>query len=794
MLLVGIPNLRAQWTENGILLCTAAGNEYAPEPTSDGSGGAIIAFTDSRDDVGDIYAQRIDAHGNILWAADGVAVCTAAQDQSYPQLVSDGAGGAIITWADERSSSNPDLYAQRVDANGNPLWTADGVPIAVETNSQYLQQIISDGAGGAIIAWADTRGSLTADIYAQRIDSSGTVLWTANGVVICTDPENQNFPELAPDGAGGAIITWQDWRSTSSYDIYAQRINADGNVQWTGNGVAVCTVGNNQQYPKIVADGSGGTIIVWQDHRGGNWDIYAQKLAMWGNALWATDGIAICAVGDGQRFPRITSDGAGGAIITWEDYRDGAYYDIYAQRIDLGGSVLWTAGGIVISAAVNHQSYPRIISDDDGGAIIIWWDYRMGSASDIYTQRVDASGSVLWTANGVPLCTNVTEQENPQLTSDGAGGAIVVWQDNDYLDYSVHAQRIERNGYWGYPAPRITDVRDVPGDEGGYVNLAWDASRLDPWPEEAIARYTIWRAISPTAAAFMIDHGASVLECASEYDPKTEGPVVRAGLLGTESYYWELVSTLTAYYLESYSHVVPTLFDSTATSDEYHYFQVIAHGRTSEVYWISEPDSGYSVDNLSPCPPMALAGEQQHLPEGLLLTWDPNSEPDLDGYAVYRGLTEDFEPDQDNRIASLCDTFAFDGDWRWDSYFYYKVSAIDVHGNESPYAVIGPKEITGEETPDVPLAYFLKQNMPNPFNPSTTIRYGLKEPGYVRLSIYDASGRLVHVLVNEHREAGPHEVVWHGQNSSGRQAASGVYFYKLHAGRFKETKKMILLR
>ncbi len=192
--------------------------------------------------------------------------------------------------------------------------------------------------------------------------------------------------------------------------------------------------------------------------------------------------------------------------------------------------------------------------------------------------------------------------------------------------------------------------------------------------------------------------------------------------------------------------------------------------------------------------PAALAGEQSFVPEGLDITWEPNTEIDLDAYAVYRGLTEDFVPGPGNMLRSECDTFYFDSGWTWDGGYFYKVSAIDIHGNESPHALLRPNDITGGETPKIKLAYYLDQNIPNPFNPTTTIRFGLKRPGFVSLKIYNATGRLVRVLVNEHRPAGFYEAVWDERDGAGRQAASGVYFYKLHTGSFEKTKKMVLLR
>src|SRR6185295_14104037 len=78
---------------------------------------------------GDIYVQRMDGAGNALWGASGIAICVAANLQQLPQIVSDDQGGAIVVWQDDRSDPNGDIYAQRVNSSGAPLWFPGGVPL-----------------------------------------------------------------------------------------------------------------------------------------------------------------------------------------------------------------------------------------------------------------------------------------------------------------------------------------------------------------------------------------------------------------------------------------------------------------------------------------------------------------------------------------------------------------------------------------------------------------------------------------------------------------------------------------
>jgi hypothetical protein len=442
-LIIAAPSVWAYWAQDGVAICTATGDQQYPVIISDGAGGAIITWADNRSGNYDIHAQRVNASGAVQWTTDGLALCTATGDQQYPMIISDGAGGAIVTWYDNRSGDN-DIYVQRVNASGAVQWTTDGLALCTATQNQWYPMIISDDAGGAIITWDDWRSG-TYDVYAQRVNASGVVQWTANGVALCTATGAQDYPKIASDGAGGAIVTWHDTRNfgVSNTDIYAQRVNASGVVQWTANGVALCNASGDQQYPEITSDGADGAIITWQDYRSGsNWDLYALRV----DASGATQWVAIWTVTGDQAQPKITSDGAGGAIVTWIDYRSGNW-DIYAQRVNASGADQWTANGVALCTATGDQYFPKITSDGAGGAIVTWFDFRNWNW-DIYAQRVNASGTVQWTANGVTLCTATGNQQYPQITSDGWGGAIVTWHDSrSGTNKDIYGLRVDANGF-----------------------------------------------------------------------------------------------------------------------------------------------------------------------------------------------------------------------------------------------------------------------------------------------------------------------------------------------------------
>lgn len=442
------------WQINGIPICDAPYEQSCPSIVSDGKGGAIIMWEDTRviSNIFDIYVQRVNKAGNILWTPNGVNICSNPEFQyCVPgiSLVPDSNGGAIAVWQDWRSGAETDIYAQRVDSNGIALWTPDGIPVCTASGYQLYPVGVSDDAGGVIVAWYSGLGG-EGPIYAQRISPDGNCLWTTNGVRISASPavavyEDAYRPlQMARDGFGGVIIAWKDERNGSSnYDVYAQRVNAQGNVLWTPSGVPVCTNNSSQMNIAITGTGNGNAIITWADSRDGDFDIWVQRVNANGNPQWTPDGISVCNDPYQQTMPKIINDAEGGAFIVWiyTNIATERQY-LYAQRIDTTGNPLWDPNGVLIcNTAESCQARHSIISDGAGGAIVslsaspwspITWD--------IYAQRVGAHGDLLWGEAGLTITQVSNHQVNPFATLTTTGDAIIVWFDQRSDGGDIYAQ------------------------------------------------------------------------------------------------------------------------------------------------------------------------------------------------------------------------------------------------------------------------------------------------------------------------------------------------------------------
>lgn len=782
----------ALWPQNGAAVALGPVDQFTPDVTSDGEGGALVAFSeDHPTTVRDIVVQRFDAWGRPLWGANGVLVCAAFGNQENPVVISDGAGGAFVAWEDLRTGDY-DLYVQHVGAQGVPLWTADGVAVVTATSGQFLPRMTRDAAGGVIMTWHDSRSVSNFDIYAQRINSAGVPQWIANGIAVSNDVADEFRPSIISDGAGGAIIAYEQMVSFQ-LDVRAQRITPSGSKGWALNGMPVCSNGFRQDNVGMVSDGASGAILVWRDYRNGQLlpATFAQRITATGVATWTLDGVDVNPVtAAGEEEQQIVSDGANGAIFAWRDSRSGP--EAYVQRINFAGTLVWAGTGVLVSDDPSTIFNPRIAADGIGGAIVSWIDFKYQSNGNLLARGVDANGTPAGPTGGIPVELTPGLKIAGGITSDGAGGAIMTWTDfRNGFNFAAYAQRLDRFGNWGYPAPDIVSANDVPGDQGGVVNVAWNASRLDPWPNQDIDHYTVWRAIDASLAATFASASIASIE---DLEPAAT-EAIRIDTVAGTTYYWQLMSTVDAQFLSGYAQAVPTLFDSTATSAGDHYFQVIAHKTMPNEYWVSAPASGKSIDNLAPAAPLLLSAER--VGSDVELTWNPSgaNEADFSEYAVYRASSAGVQPIPIFFVTGTPDTVLVDNSPP-PGYLYYIVTARDVHDNQSApsneASVTIPTGI-GDDAPAL-TRLILDTNVPNPFSASTSLRIGLPRDSDVRLEVFDVAGRRVATRDVPRLSSGWQRVDFDGLDAHDKPLASGVYFGRITAAGETRTMKMVIRR
>jgi hypothetical protein len=428
----------AQWPENGLCICSFRGDQSRPQIVQSSDGCVIVVWVDNRGSNRAIYAQRLDAFGNALWAAGGIRVASReGSNFSSPSVAPDGYGGAYIAWQSELSGYI-DIYAHRIGRDGYPVWVApSGVPVCTAAGSQIKPRLLGLGTSGAMIVWVDRRTGEN-DIYAQYLSpTTGACRWAANGISVCRAAGNQYEPRIASDGDGGAIVAWFDGRLERN-TIYAQRIRPTGLMMWDADGLGICGTLRNKVAPDIAPDGLGGAVFVWSDMSAGKGDIYAQKVDGAGNKVWDKEGVQVCTEMGAQTMPRAVTDQQGGAFVCWQDARDESM-DIYAQRIDASGASAWLDGGIPISVGPENEYMPRIARCESRGAIIAWLDDR-SRIDNIRVEAVDMNGGILWYKTAMLPNTVSSPRSNPFILSLGAGGVFVAWEERGIRDRDIYVK------------------------------------------------------------------------------------------------------------------------------------------------------------------------------------------------------------------------------------------------------------------------------------------------------------------------------------------------------------------
>ena len=183
--------------------------------------------------------------------------------------------------------------------------------------------------------------------------------------------------------------------------------------------------------------------------------------------------------------------------------------------------------------------------------------------------------------------------------------------------------------------------------------------------------------------------------------------------------------------------------------------------------------------------------------KNIYIRWQTESERSVLGYHILKKINGNGEFVKANNsllpakggTTDPADYVFIDSDVQPHTDYTYQLLEVDINGSESISATVNIR--TDAWVPD---RYYLDSNYPNPFNPSTTIQFGIPEQSHVRLQIFNIRGELIRVLWDEIMDAGIHDVKWDGRNAIGHQVSTGVYFYRLQSGGFDKIVKMLLTK
>jgi len=366
------------------------------------NGDVVIAITDTRNggDL-DVYAYRIDADGNFLWGADGVVVSDNSEREEGPQIAEVSNGDIVVVW----NYFVGEIRMQRLTATGIPLLAMAGKTIGFEPNAlPGFARVIPSYGLGVIVSWIRSTSSSSDIIHlrAQAFDAAGNPIWALP--VEVHDAFNLTLPfgqQLISDGSGGAVLCWQARNPNRSllFDAFVQHISGAGAELLPHGGVLLSNAGGlNHLDPYATFNASTGDIIAfWSENdrllQQSGW--YAQSVSPLGNLRWGSTGKQILPIDSSTKrlsFAEPIGDGALG-MISWAPLGGYGADQIIATRLDAAGNELWGAPIEVKTTQSNQAPQLSLSIDQTKQAVVFWTDGRNGS-DDIYGQNIHADGTL----------------------------------------------------------------------------------------------------------------------------------------------------------------------------------------------------------------------------------------------------------------------------------------------------------------------------------------------------------------------------------------------------------------
>ncbi len=449
LLLLLVTELAAQWSTDPTQNLKVAGGGINPEICIDGNGGCFIVWeTGTSGNRRLLRMQHLNRYGYKSFPESGVSLASEEFDQSTPFFLTHGGEGtAIVLFYDTRFIAGKfvgRVLAQRVDTTGTLLWGNSAVRPTQSDSSQSPVALLADGKGGAFLFWAEDRdGDGIQEMFGNRTSANGQLLWGQNGKIITVYENNEIRTHAASDLQDGFFVAFE-----KKIDLYVQHLNGHGELLWQEPVKMPIGI-----WGVLTSDNSGGFFWTAHEQMGylPPWGaIYRTRMFRYdfaGQSFWPEAGIAITDSAIGSQAPEVIVNGQNDvSVIYLRLYESNP--NIFAQRLNFSGDLKLEYGGRPVSAYPSRRAFNQSCLGRSNDVIVSWADGRM-VAGDIYAQSIAQDGSLQWHAD-IAVTTRVDFQRSHRISSDGNGGCIVTWYEiGTDSGWGIFAQQICRNGKLG---------------------------------------------------------------------------------------------------------------------------------------------------------------------------------------------------------------------------------------------------------------------------------------------------------------------------------------------------------
>ncbi|MBZ0266091.1 T9SS type A sorting domain-containing protein [bacterium] len=425
----------------------------------------VVVWEDYRYDLEwrvnpDLYAQRINEDGELLWVETGVAVSAVFETQRIPKITAAEDGAVIIAWMDYRLPSST-IFVQKIGAQGNPIWEVNGIPVFEGDWGLGFEfdnfDVVGDESGGIIAAMEVLSDGNNVSLRVQRLDQNGNRLWengSPAGLIVANGPHRRQWISLARAENNGVMVVWADTRNLLT-DVYAQHIASNGLISWQTGGEVVCDETHWQKNPRAVSGLDGEVFVVWEDENVFR-HLFMQKISNnngivrhWGEG---TRGIPLSQETGYLRNLDFRHDGQGGIIATWSGVNldRGEFGRSFVQLVNRDGTRAWEReerfDGIPLSLARTHsQQLPKVLVSVDGGFTLVYSEWKDGFG-DIYHQRISREGDLLLSDRGEMVVDGFSGSagELALLEIPETREAVYIWADRRRWQGELFLQKIHQ--------------------------------------------------------------------------------------------------------------------------------------------------------------------------------------------------------------------------------------------------------------------------------------------------------------------------------------------------------------
>ncbi len=350
-------------------------------------------------------------------------------------------------------------------------WPSDpavNLPVADRTNDQVQPKIRTTSDGGCYISWFDnaTGGY---DVYLQRLDAQGYEQWPHNGVLVANRSYSSTTDYgLAVDADDNAILAYNDDRSGSD-QIGCNKIAPDGTLLWGPTGVLLTSTTQFVASPKVTVTSTGEYIVGWSQ----DISFWMQRLNASGVPQWNPAKHIIPSSGS-YLLADLQPSLSGTFIASWVHYTGGYTSPkyLYTQRYTTAGTPMWGLSPVIVfdGGSLQNGYFPTFLPDGTGGAIFGWYD--VAGTRNAYVQHVTALGVQVFPHNGVPASTlGGRIRLSPSVAYNSASQEIFLfWTESDLYQtqWGLYGQRFSSGGarLWTDSA---LQVLPLSGLQNGFV-------------------------------------------------------------------------------------------------------------------------------------------------------------------------------------------------------------------------------------------------------------------------------------------------------------------------------------